>query len=52
MSQEDNESPRKQYEKQILAYLKKVADGDLDDLLWVVKQYAFKAMNETAKEEG
>ncbi len=34
--------------KLIKGYLARVLDEDLDDLLWVVKQYAHKGMNSRA----
>ena len=44
---------RKQKEKRIIAYLKKVADADLDGLFWVIQRYVFKALNDAErKKEG
>lgn len=51
MSHEKAEKQREQYEQRILAYLKRVADDDLDDLLWVIRQFAAKAMNEAVNKE-
>lgn len=42
---------RKQKEKRIMGYLKMIQDSDLDDLLWVTRQYACKAANNIVREK-
>ena len=47
----EKDAGRKQKERRITGYLKKIYDADLDDLLWVVQQYACKASNRIVSNE-